>query len=250
MILIKLGGSVLTNKDRKYSFRTNVVKRLVKEIKKSDVEEYIIVHGGGSFGHPGAKKFALNSSDPEDPAEGMAKVQLDMRRMNNHLLELMLDEGIWGISMPGGLFTIFQDGELHELDQEIVQRYLSLGTVPVAFGDVAIDKKRGLTICSGDDIMLGLSSLADKAIFVSDVDGIYKDGKLKEEVSEDMLPLESDDLSEEKGSTDVTGGMNEKVKKMFEISKHNRTYLVNGDKKGRLRKILDDEKVICTEVKR
>jgi len=250
LILIKLGGSVLTNKNRKYSFRTHTVKRLIKEIKKSDIEDYIIVHGGGSFGHPGAEKFDLNTPDPKSPAEGMARVQLDMRRMNNHLLELMLDQGIWGISIPGGLITLFQDGELHELDKEIVQRYLSLDTVPVAFGDVTIDKKRGLTICSGDDIMVGLSSLADKSVFVSDVDGIYKDGKLKEEFTGDMLPLGEYDLSKKKKGTDVTGGMNEKVKKMIEISKHNRTYIVNGDKKDRLRRILDEEEVTCTEVKR
>ena len=249
MILIKLGGSVLTNKSRKYSFRTHVVKILIREINNITVEDYMIIHGGGSFGHPGAEKYRLNSPSPKKPAEGMARVQLDMRRMNNHLLELMLDEGIWGISMPGGLITIFQNGELFELDKEIVQRYLSLDTIPVAFGDVAIDKKRGLTICSGDDLMLGLSSLADKAIFVSDVDGIYKNGDLKAELTEDMLPLESEDMPKKKMTTDVTGGMDEKVKKMFKISKYNRTYLVNGDKRGRLRKILDGDEVLCTEVK-
>ncbi len=248
--MIKLGGSVLTNKNRKYSFRSHVVKRLIKEIKNSSVEEYILVHGGGSFGHPRAKKFGLNTQEPTDPAEGMAKVQLDMRRMNNHLLELMMDEGIWGVSMPGGLITIFEDGDLYELDKEIVQRYLSLDTVPVAFGDAAIDKKRGLTICSGDDIMLGLSSLADKAVFVSDVDGIYKDETLKRTVTEGILPLENDDVPGRKKFTDVTGGMNKKLKKMLEISEHNtRAYLVNGDKKDRLRKILDGEEVVCTEVK-
>lgn len=250
MILIKLGGSVLTNKDREYCFRTDVVERLIREIKKSSAEEYIIVHGGGSFGHPGAEKYDLNKENTEKPAEGMSKVQLDMRRMNNHILEMMLDEDIWGVSIPGGLVTIFEDGELYELDHEIFQRYLSLGTVPVSFGDVAIDKDRRVTICSGDDIMLGLSSLADKAIFVSDVDGIYKDKNLKDEFTEDMLPLEPEDLPEQEEAIDVTGGMNQKVKKMVEIAKKTETYLINGDEKDRLRKILNGVEVICTEVKR
>ncbi|MEF8873151.1 MAG: isopentenyl phosphate kinase [Candidatus Thermoplasmatota archaeon] len=250
MILIKLGGSVLTNKDRKYSFRTQVVKRLINEIKESSAEEYIIVHGGGSFGHPGAEKYGLHTTQPEKPAEGLSRVQLDMRRMNNHLLEIMLERGIWGVSIPGGLITLFEDGELYELDQEIFQRYLSLDTLPVSFGDVAIDKNRGLTICSGDDIMLGLSSLADRAVFVSDVDGIYRDGELKEVFTEDMLPLKKADLPDDEDTIDVTGGMNRKVEKMLQISDDAETHLVNGKVKGRLKKVLGEKEVIGTEVKR
>ncbi|MFP3872663.1 MAG: isopentenyl phosphate kinase [Candidatus Natronoplasma sp.] len=249
MILIKLGGSVLTNKDRRYSFRTHVAERLIKEIKESGIHDYVIVHGGGSFGHPGAEKYALNSTEPKKPAEGIAKVQLDMRRMNNHLLEMMLDEGMWGISMPGGLITIFEGGELYQIDHEIILRYLSLGTVPVAFGDVAIDKKRGITICSGDDIMEGLSDHADKAVFVSNVDGVYKDGDMQEVFTEDMLPLTEDDLPGKKEGVDVTGGMNKKVKKMVEISYNTDTYLINGNVKGRLKKLLNEEEVPKTEVK-
>jgi len=248
LILIKLGGSILTFKDRKYSFRTHVAERLIKEIKNSSVDRYVLVHGGGSFGHPGAQKYGLNTTEPPSPAEGISRVQLDMRRMNNHILEMMLDQGIWAVSMPGGLITIFDGGELYEIDHEMVRRYLSLGTVPLAFGDVTIDKKRGTTICSGDDIMLGLSDFADRAVFVSDIDGIYKGGELQEEFTEDMLPLETHDLPNEKKKIDVTGGMNKKVKNMLKISERSKTYLVNGEVKGRLRKILDEEEVLATEV--
>ncbi len=240
----------MTNKDRKYSFRTRTAERLIQEIKESEVEEYVIVHGGGSFGHPGAEEYGLNSIEPKRPAEGMAKVQLDMRRLNNRLLEMMLDHGIWGISIPGGLITIFDEGELHEIDHEIVRRYLSLGTVPVAFGDVTIDKKRGITICSGDDIMKGLSEFADRAVFVSDVDGIYKEGELIKLFKEDMLPLEKNDLLDHETTVDVTGGMNRKVEKMMEISDEAETHIINGDVKGRLKNILDQEEVVGTEVKR
>ncbi len=240
----------MTNKNRKYSFRTPVAKRLLKEIKESSIDEYVIVHGGGSFGHPGAEKYDLNVEEPDASAEGISSVQLDMRRMNNHVLELMHEQDMWGVSIPGGLITLFEDGKLQEINGEIVQRYLSLDVVPVTFGDVTIDKKRKVTICSGDDIVLGLSDLAERAIFVSDVDGIYKDGKLIEEFEEEMLPLTGDDLEGKKDTVDVTGGMNKKVEKMMDISDNCETQIVNGNKKDRLRKILDREPIVSTEVKR
>ncbi|MEF8835742.1 MAG: isopentenyl phosphate kinase [Candidatus Thermoplasmatota archaeon] len=249
MILIKLGGSVLTDKEEPYSFKTRIAKRLLKEIDESSVDEYIIIHGGGSFGHPGAKKYNLNEKEPKRSIEGLSKVQLDMRRMNNRILELMHNQNMWGVSIPGGLVTTFEDGNLEETNIDIFKRYLSLGAVPVGFGDVAMDTEREVTICSGDDLILGLSSLADKAVFVTDVDGIYKEGDLVKTFERDMLPLKEDDFSRTEKTVDVTGGMNKKVEKIFNISEECETHIVNGEKVGRLRKILDNEKVISTQVK-
>ncbi len=51
LILIKLGGSVLTDKSIPFSFDQETTKRLSREIKVSE-EDIVVVHGGGSFGHP------------------------------------------------------------------------------------------------------------------------------------------------------------------------------------------------------
>jgi len=249
LILIKLGGSVLTDKEKSYSFRTRIAKRLLREIDKSSIDKYIMIHGGGSFGHPGAKKYGLNTKISKNPAEGVSKVQLDMRRMNNHILELMQDRGMWGVSVPGGLVTTFENGELDKTDPTLFKRYLSLGLIPVSFGDVATDTENGVTICSGDDLVLGLSELADKAIFVSDVDGIYKNGEVVKIFDGEMLPLEEDDFPRVKDAVDVTGGMNKKVEKMINISENCETHIVNGEEPGRVRKVLNGEEVLSTEVR-
>ncbi len=249
MILIKLGGSVLTNKDRPYSFKRKTLERLTDEIVRSDLDDLILVHGGGSFGHPGAEKYKLNSKNPIDIEEGTAKVQKDMRIMNNHVLEIMHEKGLWTVSLPGGLVTKYKDGKLVDFNEEIFERYLSIGTVPISFGDVAFDEDREVTICSGDDIMLSLAEKADKAIFVANVDGVFKNGRLVETFTKEMFPLRPEDFDSEETSIDVTGGMNKKVKKMLEMSKHCPTYVVNGSKKERLYKLLNNESTPCTEVK-
>ena len=249
MILIKLGGSVLTNKDRPYSFKRKTLERLTDEIVRSDLEDLVLVHGGGSFGHPGAEKYRLNSKNPTKVEEGTAKVQKDMRTMNNHVLEIMHEKGLWAISLPGGLVTTYKDGELIDFNEEIFERYLSIGMVPISFGDVAFDEDRKVTICSGDDIMLSLAEKAEKAIFVANVDGVFKDGKLVETFTKDMFPLEPEDFDSKNTSIDVTGGMNKKAKRMLEMSKHCATYVVNGSKKDRLYKLLNNESTTYTEVK-
>ncbi|MFI5416812.1 MAG: gamma-glutamyl kinase, partial [Nitrososphaerales archaeon] len=50
MILIKLGGSIITNKEKPLSPRISTIDKISKQLKKIH-EPIILVHGGGSFGH-------------------------------------------------------------------------------------------------------------------------------------------------------------------------------------------------------
>ena len=50
MILIKLGGSIVTNKTKPESARRKTIDNILKQIKKIN-EPTILVHGGGSYGH-------------------------------------------------------------------------------------------------------------------------------------------------------------------------------------------------------
>ncbi|MGM0404690.1 MAG: isopentenyl phosphate kinase [Thermoplasmatota archaeon] len=249
MILIKLGGSVISDKNIPYTFKHRTTRRLIKEIASSVEEDLIIIHGGGSFGHPGAEKFDLNSHKPENIDEGTSKVQKDMRILNTRIIEMMIEEELWAVSIPSGIVTRYDDGELIDMNKNIFYQYISRGVVPVTFGDVTLDDKRGVTICSGDDLMLALGENADRAIFVSNVDGIYKKGKVVEEFTESKLPLSKEDILTKNTSIDVTGGMNRKVEKMLDLSKDCRTFLVNGNEDGRLEQLIKGEDTIYTEVK-
>ncbi|MFO7992428.1 MAG: isopentenyl phosphate kinase [Thermoplasmata archaeon] len=248
MILIKLGGSVITNKEIKYSFEEDVTRRLADEIKESVNEDIIIVHGGGSYGHPGAEHFKLNTTSPIEIDRGTAEVQNDMRKLNDKIMDVLISLGIWAVSLPGGVVSRYKGGELASIDKDIFSSHIDLGLTPVTFGDVALDSEYGVTICSGDDLMAALSPMAEKAVFITDVDGVYKNGKILKTMKQDMLPLAPGDIPAGKDSIDVTGGMNAKVEKMAEIAGNCRTYIVNGKVPGRVEKLLKGEDIICTEV--
>ena len=58
MIIVKLGGSIITDKAEYRKFRADTVDRLAGEIVSSG-KQVIIVHGAGSFGHILAKEHSL-----------------------------------------------------------------------------------------------------------------------------------------------------------------------------------------------
>jgi len=70
MIILKIGGSILTKKDAPESEVDSVnLKRIALEIKKSldnSSKELVIVHGAGSFGHPPAKKYKIGQAFDKD----------------------------------------------------------------------------------------------------------------------------------------------------------------------------------------
>ena len=69
MIILKIGGSSLTNKDSSESeVNFESLERIALEIKSSldnGPKQLIIVHGAGSFGHPPAKKYKIGEAFDE-----------------------------------------------------------------------------------------------------------------------------------------------------------------------------------------
>lgn len=252
MILIKLGGSVITDKKEYRTFNRDVVSRLCSEIKESG-KEVMIVHGAGSFGHILAKKFELNSgfkSDEQIPA--VAQVCYDVRELNAMIVNELNSAGIPAISIPPGSCFMMDDRRISFGDGEIIKSLVDKGIMPILFGDVVQDRKHGFAICSGDQIMERLSDIFDfeKVIFVSDIDGLFDDdpknnpdARLYGYVDADTL----ESVRSESSVDDVTGGVYEKMKSMMRMtSPHRECILVNGTVAGRLRSALNGEKVICT----
>ena len=76
MIILKLGGSIITKKNSSDSEIDEMnLKRISREIKKfiddSD-KQLVIVHGAGSFGHPPAKQYGM--------MKNILKKELDFQR--------------------------------------------------------------------------------------------------------------------------------------------------------------------------
>ena len=256
MHLVKLGGSVLTDKRRVTTLRPTALRRLAQEIATAD-EPVIVVHGAGSFGHIKARAHRLHIGyldDEQLPA--VSEVQRDVRALNLAVVDALRVAGLNPVSLPPSAIARLDDGVLKALDLDVFRRYLDLGFTPVTFGDVVLDARRWFAICSGDLLMLALADAFDpeSAIFVADVDGVYtadpkrkKSAKLLREVGPRTLAAIDTANAD---PHDVTGGLAGKLERMIAVAKHaDRCLLVNGLKKGRLLAGLRNERVVATRVK-
>ncbi len=244
MILIKLGGSIISDKRRYKKFRSDVVRNLANYIPKKDV---ILVHGGGSYGHILAHKYKIRDGFEEWKRIGFAKIAKDMMDLNRMILRILLKKDIPAVAVPPHSFHIMGD----EFDSEIFKELLSHGMVPLTYGDVILHRRNGIDICSGDYLMMHLAEQfrPSKTIFVTDVDGIYDrdpenpDARLIKILKRDFSPETSVKVK------DVTGGMKYKIEIMRNIARYSRVYVINGYHPERLKAVLNDEKFIGTVIK-
>ncbi|MEZ4648363.1 MAG: isopentenyl phosphate kinase [Candidatus Eisenbacteria bacterium] len=205
--LIKLGGSVLTDKRTPYRLREDVLRRLAREILEGVPEErwqsgagIVIVHGAGSFGHPRASSSALpvlgraTSSSAPLPSlrQSVVTVQAEVRRLHLMLLETLVEVGIPAVSLPGAGFLRMQNGRLERPDLTEFLRATSQGLVPLTCGDVILDAVKGPHVISGDRVMVEIcrQSEPERVTFVTDVDGVYdRDPESPEAILIDRLDL-------------------------------------------------------------
>ena len=245
MIILKLGGSVITNKGKQCSFRQKVMSNLAKEIKKAN-KEIILVHGAGSFGHILAKQYRLNEGYlRENQLKGFSVTHAAVQKLNSLVLKTLHDNSIPAVSVPPHSILRLNNHKLMQMDYNIFEEYLDEHFIPVTFGDVVLDKKLVFSICSGDLLVNALAEYfkPEKIIFVIDEDGLYtanpkinKNAIFIDEVAlEDLERLTTIADSH----ADVTGGMNGKVDIIKNVARLGiDTVLLNGNKPGRLYHVL------------
>ena len=99
MILIKFGGSVITNKEKPLSVRRKTIDNLSKSLKKID-ETMIIVHGGGSYGHYWSVKYDMHTKEKKYDLRGVAIVKNSMIELNKIVLDSLLKNKLNPYCLP------------------------------------------------------------------------------------------------------------------------------------------------------
>ena len=259
LILIKLGGSVITDKRRKFTAREGNIKRFAGEIKsalKTFKGDIIIGHGAGSFAHTPASKYQTKKGlTNKNSLTGMVIVEDVARRLNAIVIKEFLLKNLSVFPFSPASFIISDAKGDSKSYVDPVKCALRVGIIPVVYGDVIMDEKTGCTIFSTEKV---LSILAKKLkayykirmVYVTDVDGVYdKNGKT-------ILVMSSKNLDRLKTSitgaknADVTGGMMHKVEESLKLAEETgiRTLIVNGIKIGELKRAVLGEKVDGTLV--
>ncbi len=257
MLLVKLGGSVLTDKSRLRTPRRAAIRRLARELAAVR-KPLLVVHGAGSYGHILARRHKLHEGGAtEAKRSAAARVQADVKALDALVVDAMIDAGLAAVPIPPSAVLSLDDGRVSSIDLTPFLEFSSMAFTPVTFGDVVRDVRRGFSICSGDLLMLELARAfrPERAVFVADVDGIFTaDPKRRRSARflEAVGPAEFDRIEfAASPRTDVTGGVEQKVRRMVEIATHvGECVIVNGNVKNRVRDALRGRRVVGTRVTR
>jgi isopentenyl phosphate kinase len=219
-IILKLGGSVITDKTGELAAKTEDINRIAEEIKRAGTDNLVIVHGGGSFGHPTAQKYGIKDGLKE-PAQkiGFTETHHVMTVLNGLIMDALVWHEIPSLSITPSSCIVTENGRIKHFDDTVLRRCMDMGFVPVLYGDAVFDEKLGVTILSGDQLIayLGIKLKAEKIVVGVDTDGIYEADPKVDKTAKPYLRLNLDQLKRVQAklgkaqTTDVTGGMAGKI---------------------------------------
>lgn len=245
--IVKLGGSVLTDKGRLKTPREGALERLADEL--ADVDgPLVLVHGAGSYGHVRSQEYDLaRGAAGATPAEA-ARVHADIEALHAALLDALSTAGLAPASLPPFPLARARKGDLVDLETRPFQAALDRGFTPVTRGDVVPDEAQGYAPVSGDALLARLADPLDCRIaaFATDVPGILDDAG---DVVPRVGPDEARSLGAEADPPDVTGGMAAKAAHAADLADAGvPVRVVDGTTPGRIRGALQGDPVTGTLV--
>jgi isopentenyl phosphate kinase len=242
LALIKMGGSVVTFKDRPLSANYTAIEEIMKAITLLKGIPIILVHGGGSFGHYWSVKYNMHTRPDKYDSHGISIVHESMIHLNQIIVNSMIKNGLNPYSVSAFAFT---NGKM-PVKTKLKQLYAmaQTGLIPVTYGDVVHINDGKFSILSGDVIMTMIAKILNpsKVIFTVNTEGIYRDIGKKEIIREvTSAVVKNAGLFRSTRSQpfpdipDITGGMSRKVKEAIKISTIGaEVMIVNGLKPERI----------------
>jgi len=230
MILIKLGGSIITNKEKPLSARRKTIDNILNQIKRIR-EPMILVHGGGSYGHYWSVKYDMHTKPAKYDMRGVSIVKNSMIDLNKIILDSAVKNRINAYCLPP---TDFMNGNKPIKNKILtINEIAKSGLTPVTYGDALWFGQKKSYILSGDVIMTMIGKILKPrlSIFVLDVDGVYSNTKSKKLIHD----FKKEKPIIRKNKIDVTGGMTRKITEATDMSKSGlKVFFVNGNKPKRI----------------
>jgi isopentenyl phosphate kinase len=223
MIVIKFGGSVVTHKNEPFTPNLKnlygIARTLADYLDETEQKEMCIIHGGGSFAHVVASQHPnLTTADKR----GISLITWSARKLNDRVVESLIDFDIPAFPLQTSSLFYVSEGK-PQLCKGVLSGIIESGWIPVLYGDVIVGDNEA-QIVSGEKIIEEISNKFDvkKIIVLTNVPGILLDvtkpnrGIIKVVNKKNIQYVTN--LLGASSSIDVTGGMAQKVKTLYEIS--------------------------------
>ncbi|MDE1855757.1 MAG: hypothetical protein KGH49_00775 [Candidatus Micrarchaeota archaeon] len=261
LVMVKLGGSVITEINNPFTARIKTIKRLVSEearAKKETGFSLLQGHGGGSFAHDAAVFYKLRRKS----SKAIAMTQVALKDINSIIVDRLARVGLRPFPFHPSNIMYSNNGQIQEAWCSGINIALDKGLTPVVHGDVLLDATNGIHVASTESVFLPLAFKLHpkKIVLVTDVAGVF-DSNPKTNPDAKLIPIiDSSNVQEviklsagkATGRENLTGAMGTKVELAYLMAKFAGTtvYIANGNKPGLLRDILlDKEGAECTIIR-
>ncbi len=255
-VFLKLGGSLITDKDKPYTPRLDKLKELALEIKTvlDSTPDLLLIlgHGSGSFGHTAAKKHGTrNGVQTTEQWHGFAEVRFQAAELNRYVMEALINAGVAAIPFSPSASMVSDNRKVTHYNIVAIRRSLEAHLLPVVHGDVAFDESLGGTILSTEDVFSFLAEqFPPSRILLAGIEaGVWEDFPARTKLVSEIQLSDYEKMRAGIGgsaSTDVTGGMKAKVEEMLELIQKNKKLTVqifSAEENGYLTRALKGENV-------
>lgn len=224
--LLKLGGSLLTDKTHDKTIRPDVIARIAREIAEycmqPDRRALVLGHGSGSFGHTTARKHDTRNGVHDAAGwRGFAEVSVAAQQLNRIVADALAYAGVPVFSIAPSSSVRCVDGRIVHMNIEPLRTALTHGLVPLVMGDVAFDDVRGGTIVSTEEVFahLALNLPVERVLLAGETAGVYasmSDPRVMPRITPTSWAAQRSGVGASRGA-DVTGGMASKVQDMLNL---------------------------------
>lgn len=230
LVLVKLGGSLITHKDKPYTARPEMMAQLAEQVSlirhKNPNLKLIIGNGAGSFAHQSAQKYnTINGFSGDEEKLGFCLVHQDALDLNLLLTKVLLQAGLPVVSLSPLTMVVTHNKIVSKSSFLNIENSLQAGLIPLVFGDVVLDKAIGGTILSTDTLLAELAKYfylqhnwKVRLVNAGNYPGVCNyDGQVVSQITQANYSQIKAVLGRSE-SVDVTGGMAKKVEDFLAIA--------------------------------
>ena len=216
-VVLKLGGSVITDKSGECAIDHARLHEIAGELAVRRGIALVLVHGAGSCGHPEARRYRINDGLTGENAPGVYLTHAAVSSLNAAVVAARRGAGVEAIGIHPLDLGLAEDGRLVSFETRHIAEMTEHGIVPVLHGDVVMDRLRGSCIVSGDQLVTRLAAaLGTRRVgLATDVPGVLANGRVVPQI--DRATVATLDIGGS-GNTDVTGGMRGKIMELLALA--------------------------------
>jgi isopentenyl phosphate kinase len=227
LVFLKLGGSLITEKNQPHTARLEVLERLANEIamaRSLDRNLQIVLgHGSGSFGHFPASKYKTRLGvKTAEEWTGFVEVWREAAELNHLVLQALEKASLPAIAFPPSALVIAHQGRVASWNLDTLLNALGVELLPVIYGDVVFDAVLGGTILSTEDLFTHLANHLPpvQILFAGRQPGVWSNFPENTRLLPEITPGSLQEIKTGlRGSAamDVTGGMADKVRQALSL---------------------------------